>query len=271
MKSIEPDTLNPGTVKAFEREVSVLKRLSTRHDPHVVKLLATFEQGESYHMILTWADGGTLRDLWSHYKQRPQLTKGLIASIMKQLVGLADALRLLHEYGRDSDGGKIYGKHGDIKPENILWFKPDDNGNLELEDVENDLGTLAISDFGLSEISKSADATSVRAWTPTYRPPEADLVGKASQASDMWAFGCVLIEFLVWMTAGWDGVEERFPSARTTVVDPHDTQSEQLLDDSFFTLDKGVPALKSAVSDVGVPHDILQHEILREERMLTRQ
>lgn len=204
-------------------------------------------------MIFTWADGGTLRDLWSNYKQRPQLTKGLTVSVMKQLVGLAQGLRLLHDYGRDTDGGKIYGRHGDIKPENILWFKQLDNGNVER--IGNDLGTLKISDFGFSELTKSADATSAKGWTPTYRPPEADIVSKASQASDMWALGCVLLEFLVWMTAGWDGVEEKFPSSRTMLLDPHDAQSEQFLDDSFFTLENGVPVVKSTVSDVSVPHD----------------
>lgn len=71
----------------------------------------------------------------------------------------------------------------------------------------------------------------------------------------MWALGCVLIEFLVWMTAGRAGVEEKFPTARIMILDPHDAQSEQSLDDSFFTIEEGIPAVKSTVSDVGIPHD----------------
>lgn len=248
-----PKIRDRSLTRAFEREASVLRKLTLQRKPHVVKLLATFEQGGSHHMIMEYANGGTLRDLWSNNKQQPQLNGSLMVSVIRQFTGLAEALERVHDYGRDTDGGKIYGMHGDIKPENILWFKPFDNGGFE--QIGNDLGRLAIADFGLAKTSKSVDATRINAWTPTYRPPEAELFGQASQASDMWALGCVFVEFLVWMTAGWDGVEEGFPSARTTIVDPHDAQGKPILDDSFFTLEKDVPIVKPAVSDVGALQD----------------
>lgn len=83
------------------------------------------------------------------------------------------------------------GRHGDIKPENILWFQP--HGlNSDQSAFE---GKLVISDFGLTEFHR--DDTGLvslmnTATSPTYRAPEYDISETISQSYDIWTMGCVL-------------------------------------------------------------------------------
>lgn len=75
--------------------------------------------------------------------------------------------------------------HADIKPGNILiWW-----------DKDFTITRLYIADFGLS--SSAPDNGSV-VYTPPYRAPELWANGKllANRATDMWAMGMTLVEFL---------------------------------------------------------------------------
>jgi serine/threonine protein kinase len=94
---------------------------------------------------------------------------------------------------------KKYGRHGDINPNNILWFdgEPGDNENLT--------GTLKLADFGQAELNTllSRTWTGTVANTLTYRPPECDMEGKdIRQSFDIWCLGCVLLEFVAWILGG---------------------------------------------------------------------
>jgi serine/threonine protein kinase len=63
----------------------------------------------------------------------------------------------------------VFGRHGDIKPTNLLWL-PD------LVD-RKDMGTIKICDFGAGEFStnvSSPSAASSISHSPPYRPPEFD-------------------------------------------------------------------------------------------------
>ncbi|EMR64310.1 putative protein kinase domain-containing protein [Eutypa lata UCREL1] len=83
--------------EAFKEELESLKRLGSKEQPHLVKLLATYEQKGSYYLIFPWADGGNLRHLWEKFP-KPNIT-------------YQDHVK------------KKHGAHGDLKPENILWFQ----------------------------------------------------------------------------------------------------------------------------------------------------
>lgn len=233
----------------FEKEVSALKHVSCLDDRHLGKVLSTYEQAGNYYMIFPWADGGNLRDFWSSNRQRPQITKDLAKYFVTQLNGLAVGLDRMHNYKLEAKTYNLHGMHADLKPENILLFKSPDDGT---ESYGHNLGRFVIADFGLSVFRKSANRTSVKAITPTYRPPEADVSGTLSLQYDIWSLGCIILELVVWMMRGWDGVEEKFPSARTMTFGPHDAQSKSFQDDSFFTFDKGVPIVKPTVLDVGL-------------------
>lgn len=94
---------------------------------------------------------------------------------------------------------KVYGRHGDIHPGNMLWFSPKPNDKKSLG------GTLKIADFGQAELNCYMSKTKPRsvAHTVTYRPPENDVPNaRISQVYDIWGLGCVYLEFVAWLLGG---------------------------------------------------------------------
>lgn len=94
---------------------------------------------------------------------------------------------------------QLFGRHGDIKPENILWFRDPTK--------KNDRGVLKISDFGLTEFSvrhsQCYKRNSKIAHSPSYRPPECDLEGAVvGQSYDIWTLGCLYLEIITWQLGG---------------------------------------------------------------------
>lgn len=87
------------------------------------------------------------------------------------------------------------GRHGDIKPENILWFQPhESNGDQSAFE-----GTFVISDFGLTEFHR--DETGLVspmgvAMSPTYSAPEYEVSDTISQSYDIWTMGCVYCKYI---------------------------------------------------------------------------
>lgn len=107
---------------------------------------------------------------------------------------------------------QLYGRHGDIKPENILWFR--ESGKT------GDRGVLKISDFGLTEFSTRHSLCYKRnsqvAHSPSYRPPECDLEGAVVGPSyDIWTLGCLYLELITWQLGGTK-LLEHFRRKRTS-------------------------------------------------------
>ncbi|OTA94675.1 hypothetical protein M434DRAFT_40840, partial [Hypoxylon sp. CO27-5] len=110
---------------------------------------------------------------------------------------------------RHFDASDLYGRHGDIKPDNFLWFHP----------REPSLDLLALADFGLGRLntrhSRSNEDPRKLAFTATYIAPEFDLPdGMISRASDIFSLGCVFLEYVTWYLKGFDSVEYDFPNQR---------------------------------------------------------
>lgn len=207
-----------------------MKRLP--RDKHLINLLATYELKNEYALIFPWADGN-LRDFW---QSKPQQDSAVLARwVAEQCLGIAHALRSLHNtIGHQTQEEKTWGRHGDIKPENILLFK-------DTKSTNSKLGTLAIADFGLSNFGSDKKRPKRLAGTKTYRPPEYDISdAPISRASDIWSLGCVFLEFLTWFLLGPKDVMNDFPSSRTQALLPgQDTAQEQsgieeAQDDNFF-------------------------------------
>ncbi|KAK1624881.1 kinase-like domain-containing protein [Colletotrichum phormii] len=139
----------------------------------------------------------------------------LVRWVARQTAGMAAGLARIHEYPGKVDGNMEnavkYGRHGDIKPENILWFRSS----------EEDLGRLVISDFGLGVFNSKRSRSNIPndsgiGRTPTYRPPECDIEGAMiSRSWDIWTLGCVYVEFVTWLLGGWE-LSEHFAEWRMT-------------------------------------------------------
>ncbi|KAJ4364718.1 hypothetical protein N0V83_009315 [Neocucurbitaria cava] len=248
------DTSSPPAHESVQ-EVQAYKRLNQVQDPHLIRLLATFTHRDHLHLIFPYATGD-LHNFW--YDQfptsmKPRRDHRFVRWMSRQIVGLAQALekihhchvqRVVHPNG-SIDAAKTHGRHGDLKPENILWFQHESDGS-----EYGSFGVLKISDFGTAEfhspISLSGETAGV-GITPTYKAPEFDM-NRISPKYDIWSFGCILLQFVVWYLHGWDGVED-FSEKRMNESNRYDH-----LDDffNFYDTDTGklVTRAKESVRQV---------------------
>lgn len=125
-----------------------------------------------------------------------------------------------------------YGRHGDINPQNILWFA-NDKGSLR-ESWKRLRGDLKIADFGAAEMNSRWSKTGDRdvANTMTYRPPECDSADRTiRQSFDIWCLGCVFLEFVTW-TIGGAGLVDTFAKKRRS----RDPAYSNDVTDTYFEL-----------------------------------
>jgi serine/threonine protein kinase len=188
-----------------------------------------------------------LRKYWDN-RPKPAFNKTTLLWNLRQIKGIASALLYLHEFRVKvplsvmngdqiqnggakwsiSDGEERFGRHGDIKPENMLWFQ-------KIPGNADPLGVLQLADFGLGRFhgrdSRSRTNAGKIQYSPTYEPPECSLGKPVSRTYDFWSFGCVLLEYVTWLLKGSNAVYE-FSDARA--------QGIVIIDDNFFTLDNGI-------------------------------
>jgi serine/threonine protein kinase len=198
-------------------EVKALAMMNTLHQDHIVRFITAFRRGSSempeYYLMFEWADGGNLHDLWRTIPE-PSLTAPTVKWVIRQLHGLAKALSAVHcPKSAQGDTGASW-RHGDLKPENILWFRDDNRDRI---------GTLKIGDWGEAKSHKMATAmrqsnTTARYGTRRYEPPECQIgVGsthpgqggmRRSRLYDIWSFGCITLETIVWLLYGNTGLRK---------------------------------------------------------------
>jgi serine/threonine protein kinase len=152
--------------KEFLKEQSILQSLGSKNHPHLIKLLATYKKEKKYHLMFPYADAN-LRTYWED-RPWPEFDEETVLWSLEQMTGIANALMVIHNFkvthpltvsgtgiGEQGQvrmpndvvlsverGEPRWGRHGDIKPENILWFK-------NPLDAPCKLGVLQISYFGL--------------------------------------------------------------------------------------------------------------------------
>lgn len=209
----------------FVLEVKALMRIKPKQ--HLNTAVTAFKYHEKYHLLSKWADGGDLANFWK--TQSPSLTHNFICWFAQQCHGLADGLEGIHnarisvrELEVDvcqvsspqrtgptvDDDNKVHGRHGDIKPQNILWFRNDQNAYNQ--------GILKITDFGVTAFHSAHTTKVIARWvqvTRTYAAPEievsdGDVEAQVSRPFDIWSLGCVYLEFITWILLGNEGIDE---------------------------------------------------------------
>jgi len=240
--------------------VTVLRKLSTKRHSHVhlITVLATYRHRAAYHLIFPWADAD-LFDYWKRHSEAPPEENLTGTWLIEQCRGLADGLNSIHRYATFSgtsilnafnlpnrtrtegcdrattSGGlnanksirNLFGRHGDLKPQNILWYPhPTTTGGH---------GILKITDFGVTRFNTEnmwdTQKTGRLPNSRTYRSPESDLDGKLTTACDVWALGCVYLEFVTWYFGGI-GLVERYGKMRLAT----NPSESSIPTDNFFSI-----------------------------------
>lgn len=212
---------------AWNKEKEALARMQPHK--HLNDRVAAVVIGDQYLLISKWADGGDLNKFWRN-NPTVDLNASMIRDVLLQFQGLAHALQSVHGRTRttfqdtngdsmdteptssgsipqivapDDDNSSNW-RHGDLKPANIFIFR---EGSAWL-------GTLKIGDLGLAKMHAVATArrstpSSTEHGTHAYEPPEAvtGLSKPRSRLYDIWSFGCVLMEMIVWLLYGYEGLQ----------------------------------------------------------------
>jgi serine/threonine protein kinase len=193
-KAINPEDL----ADFFTKETENLHRLKGHKWDNLIQPIAAYQRNGERCIIFPWASGGSLSQYWENTDLARSDKDGTLW-IIGQFTGICRALKDLHD---------INCRHGDLKPDNILWFKDDE-----------DMGELQIADLGLAAFHKDKNTNmrmrdAIQTMTPSgtqrYEPPETNEFRYSKQprsrAYDIWSMGCILLELLIWLTYGNDAV-----------------------------------------------------------------
>ncbi|KAH7022266.1 kinase-like domain-containing protein [Ilyonectria destructans] len=107
-----------------------------------------------------------------------------------------EGIHILNHKGEDGNMHLFNGWHGDIKPENILHVRQ------EFKLADFGFSKFKLADFDFSKLEKHIASTRLLGGTRTYGAPERDTVGRSSQTTDTWSFGCVLSAVATWVILG---------------------------------------------------------------------
>lgn len=183
----------------FRYELEALKHFNqheTKHK-HLIQLLAAYSHRSQHFLIFPLAEGN-LDEFW----QRAGTSNRDPKWLLEQCHGLTQGLTKIHQYGAPVEATNsprgvkmLMGRHGDIKPQNILWFK-DSSASVAMD-------RLVLSDFTLMRFHDEGSNTETTVGrlggTLTYRAPEVTVTRYAKYASqkyDVWSLGCVFLEFI---------------------------------------------------------------------------
>ncbi|TRX89298.1 hypothetical protein FHL15_009735 [Xylaria flabelliformis] len=222
-------------VDKYQQELLALEKtcVQMQKEKHLIKLLLTFQHGEKCYFLFEWADGN-LWDYWTKYPDGSQHATVNSLWMARQCLGLATAVKRIHGLAtwqkerRDklevrNEDEKEWGRHGDIKPHNILWFS------------------------SYSVTRSRVSPTSLDGCTELYRPPEMDIPGqRVCSKYDIWSLGCVFLEFCTWWLRGLKSVQD-FESQRATSDDSNEIFDEPKYFSISITNDGVEPKVKGIV------------------------
>lgn len=217
--------------RMFFEELKCLTYLDRLAHPNIIRLLGSYTYGGRHNFLFPCYE----TDLRDFLKSESRLGDfRLNITFFSALRGLASALCSTHnlhlekeKHGFNMDA---IGYHHDLRPDNVL-VSPE---------------TFVLADFGLGKF-KPVEASSQTQWKTgggDYLAPECSnenfdkqVVGRAI---DIWAFGCLIIEIIVYLENGATGLKE----FRKRRISP--SRYEHWDDSSFYGIDG---SLKSLVSE----------------------
>ncbi|CAN6980019.1 unnamed protein product [Brassica rapa subsp. trilocularis] len=165
-------------VEDVRREVSIMSTLPDH--PNVVKLRATYEDGENVHLVMELCEGG---ELFDRIVARGHYTERAAAGVARTI---AEVVMMCHVNGV---------VHRDLKPENFLFANKKENSALK-----------AI-DFGLSVFFKPGEKFKEIVGSPYYMAPEV-LKRDYGPEVDVWSAGVIIYILLCGVPPFWAETEQ---------------------------------------------------------------
>lgn len=153
--------------QALENFLKEAQTIATLKHPHILRVLECGMDDSTPFLVMEYAPGGTLRKKHPHGSIVPLST---VVAYVKQVTA---ALQYAHDQQL---------VHRDVKPENML---------VEAQ------GSIVLGDFGIAipVYNTQTFSTQEVGGTPYYMAPE-QCRGKAREASDQYALGVVVYEWL---------------------------------------------------------------------------
>jgi serine/threonine protein kinase len=156
--------LSGENIEKFRNEARLVAHLE---HPNILKVRDfDLENGVPF-LVMDYAPNGSLR------QRHPSSQRLPLSTLVSYVQQIADALQYAHDQ-------RVI--HRDIKPENLLLGRRND---------------ILLSDFGIAVVAEttSQQHSQTLAGTPAYSAPE-QLLGKPQVASDQYALGVVIYEWL---------------------------------------------------------------------------
>lgn len=185
------NTLQNSRRLAFENEERILSLLRSLRHENIIKLLMSYtvlRHPPEHNLLFPRADDSLKMVLQDQDRDGLRVYFPSEIILLQQLYGLSSAIENLHGFVSDEYGLQLIGCHYDLAPRNIL--------------VQH--GKLLLADFGLSRLRPETSKSIFRAGNGDYLAPECEtphddnfIKGAVGRASDIWSFGCILLEILV--------------------------------------------------------------------------
>ena len=153
--------------QALEHFLKEAQIIATLKHPHILRVLDFGMDGSTPFLVMEYAPGGTLR------KKHPHGSIVPLSTIVRYVKQVTEALQFAHDQQL---------VHRDVKPENML---------VEAQ------GSIVLGDFGIAAPVYDTQMSHPQevGGTPYYMAPE-QCRGKAREASDQYALGVVVYEWL---------------------------------------------------------------------------
>jgi len=167
LKVIRHPVDDPRVLRAFDREVKAVARLSGHRNVITIYTTGRTPSGQPY-LVTEYADRGSLADILARQGPLPTEEAAVVG------LGVARALAAAHGLGII---------HRDVKPANVLLTSS---------------GEVKLADFGIARLlsGTSATTTGTVAFTPEHVAPEVLKGSPAGEPADVYGLASTLVEAL---------------------------------------------------------------------------
>ena len=197
IKQLKSQTDNPqidqSVRERFSQEAAVLEKLGEGHS-QIPKLYGHFEENGLFFLALEWIDGETLNN---RVKVTGKMSEEQVKEILTSLLPVLDYIH----------GKQII--HRDVKPQNILLRKSDD------EPVLIDFGV--VKETINQAVTTGGNNLTISIGTPQFMSPE-QAAGRPEYSSDLYSLGLTAIYLL---TGKWPQDLEIDPQTREMLWQNH--------------------------------------------------